>query len=302
MKTASKKRKDVFLVYSYDDLEKPSVIAQGTLRLPGSPVPSMLIFASWERFNKYLWDFSIKSGRSFRRSVIGPLDSALAMYWPIGKLKPNENYTIKTYYGLMAKEAIPTSKVIQITLGGPSVTTGEAVKVTANIKNTSKYEIKNVKAEMILPPDGLKLNFNENSFKNLATLKKEESKDTGWSIIPSKTKTGSMTIRVKVTGTIKDKEVIEIAEKVIEYKEVTYTLYDFSYINRLINRVNQNKENNNNKLNDVNRAISEKLDAVYSQENRNTDREAIDERIKDSQKIKEEIPKAVNSAIKNEKK
>lgn len=285
--------------YSYDDLSNPSVIAQGTLRIQDNPPPDKIIFTSWERFNKYLWDFTIKPGRSFRRSIIGPLDSALAMYWSTGKLKPNENYTIKTYYGLMAPEAIPTDNVFNITLGGPTITKGESIKVTADIKNICKYKIKNVQAEMILPA-GLKFNFNENKLKNLSNLKKKQTKNISWRIMPDKSKKGIMTIKIKVTGKIKNKDVSQIVERKIEYKTVIYTLFDFSKINKIIQEINDIQNVNNSKLDEINQLLTKQINAQYSKKESNEDRVNIKKRIKSSDNLKKQIPDAIKTATKKE--
>lgn len=190
--------------YSYDDLSKPTVIAQGSLKIEGSPDPDKIIFASWERFNKYLWDFTIKPGRSFRRSIIGPLDSALAMYWPIGKLEPNNNYILRTYYGLMSREVI----------------------------------------------------------------KPVESK---------------------------------IEQPKIVQKKKTYTIVDFSEINRILGEMNKIQGLNNSKLDEINKLLEKKRQAIYKKIQRETDRKGIKQRKETAEGLEEQVPAAVESAIKDEK-
>ncbi len=288
--------------YSYDDLGNPTVRAQGTVKIEGTPVPDKIIYASWERFNKYLWDFTIKEGRSFRRSIIGPLDSAVAIYWKPRKFNPNDTFTVKTYYGLYGA-TIYKGKVFNISLGGPLTTSGEPFLVTADIQNVSPYKAKNVIAEIMLPK-GLKLMNNETNKKRLGTLKSKEIKKTSWNILPDKTVTGIITYKVKVSGIVQGKLEIAIAERKVNYKgpkkEIIYTLYDFSEINKLIAEMNALLRKNNEKLDELNRLIQQK--GPYSQKQAIADRKKINQRVNNTKKVKKKLPNAVKTAIKKSKK
>ncbi len=283
--------------YSYDDLGEPSVRAQGTLKAKGITPPDRIIFSSWERFQKYLWDFTIKPGRSFRRSIIGPLDSALAMFWNPKEVEPNNTLKIITYYGLYGA-SIYKGKVFNISLGGPVTTTGEPFLVTADIQNVSPKDAKNTMAEIILP-QGLKLVVGENSKKNLATLRKSEIKKVAWNIIPDKTATGFITFKVKVTGKIENKLETAIAERKIEYKgkKVEVSLYDFSGLNKLLERINSNLDDNNTLLENINDALQSDT-KEYNDTDKETDRAEIKNRETEAKKIKDEIDNAAKSAYK----
>ncbi len=283
--------------YSYDDLGEPSVRAQGTLKAKDITPPDRIIFSSWERFQKYLWDFRIKPGRSFRRSVIGPLDSAIAMYWNPKKVAPNGTLKVKTYYGLYGA-SIYKGKVFNISLGGPVTTSGEPFLVTADVQNVSPRDAKNTTAEIILPA-GLKLVVGENKTKNLATLRKSEIKKVAWNIIPDKTVTGFITFKVKVTGTVDNKKETAVAERKIEYKgkKVEVTLYDFSALNKLLQQVNDNLGLNNELLVKINKLLELEQKKYEDADN---DIEAVKNRENKIEEIKKEINNAVKAALKKQ--
>ncbi len=283
--------------YSYDDLSEPTVRAQGTLRSEGITLPDRVIFASWERFQKYLWDFKVKSGRSFRRSIIGPLDSAIAMYWEPKDVNPNESFQVVTYYGLYGA-SIYKGRIFNISLGGPVVTTGEPFVVTADFQNISPYDAKNCIAEVILPP-GLKLAAGEIREKNLATLHKKEIKKTAWKLVPDKTVTGFITFKVKITGIVNNKKESAIAERKIEYKgeKIAGLYYDFYPINKLLEELNYTIEENNKLLEKLNKYLS-KNKKIYSSDEVMNDKNSLSDRESKIKKINQSVPDAVKSVYK----
>ncbi|MBN1899146.1 MAG: hypothetical protein JW827_10235 [Spirochaetes bacterium] len=293
--------------YSYDDLSEPTVRAQGTLRIEGSPLPEKIIYASWERFNKYLWDFPIKEGRSFRRSIIGPPDSAVAIFWEPKKYNPNDTYSLKTYYGLYGA-TLYKGRVFNVSLGGPVTTEGDPVLITADVQNITTDTAKDVNAEIILP-EGLVLEQGEKGTKSMASLKSREIKKTQWNITPDGTTTGIVVYKVKVTGTVKGKLETEIVERKLNIKgekkvtvtaTKTYSLYDFSELNKLIKEMNGLLNKNNDKVDELNTLIQKK--GPYSKDQAKQDRSGIQNRVESSKDVETRLPDATKSVIKEIKK
>ncbi|MDD5066716.1 MAG: hypothetical protein PHF84_06675 [bacterium] len=287
--------------YSYDDLAEPSVRAQGTLKVADSVMPDKVIYASWERFNKYLWDFETKPGRSFRRSVIGPADSAVAIFWNQRSLKPNENYIVRTYYGLYGASLFK-GKVFNISLGGPVQTAGEPVTVTADVQNISPFTAKGCTAEIILP-NGLKLGETEESKKSLEDIAINQIKKTFWSLVPTMEATGYVTFKVVVKGMVNGKEEKETVERRIEVKgekkKTAYTLFDLSELNRILKAINGNMDENNKKLDELNALIQSSEAPVYPRDQAKSDQGGIKTREKNVKDVKSQIPEAVKAAVKH---
>ena len=83
--------------FCYDDLTNPAIGAQGTIKIPDTVYPDKIIFSSWDRFKKNIFDFIIKPGKNFQRTGgIGKFDSAVAVLWNERELKPDEGLTVKT--------------------------------------------------------------------------------------------------------------------------------------------------------------------------------------------------------------
>jgi hypothetical protein len=293
--------------YSYDDLAQPTVRAQGTLIIPGFPVPDKIGFASWERFNKYLWDFQPKEGRTFRRAVVGPPDSAVAIYFEPKKFYPNDSFAVKTYYGLYGA-AIYKGKVFNISLSGPVTTKGEPFTITADVQNISPNRIDNVTAEILLPAQ-LKLKEMELQTKSLQSMQPKEIKKTSWNTIPIENYQGTVEFKVKITGTSEGNMVTEYAERKItilptEIKPpaapTAYILFDFTEINKLIKEMNELIQKNNEKLDQLNEMI--KFQKPYTKENALSDRNSIKQREEKVQNIEKKLPDAVKSAVKEIKK
>ena len=160
--------------YSYDDLVKPTIRAQGTLKIKNSPVPDKIILAGWHHFNDNLWNFRLKEGRSFKKSFLSPKDSAVGIFWEPKEVSPDDSITFKTYYGLYGT-TVSVSRLFNVSLGGAVATSGEPFLVNADLQNISSQPAKDVKAEIILPK-GLKLRGKKKSIKTIGSMKPKEIK------------------------------------------------------------------------------------------------------------------------------
>jgi len=83
---------------SFDDLNNPTVVSQGTLKGGDATEPDRVIFASWPDFYDTTWEYSITPGKPFGYS--GYPDSSVGLYWNEVNLDPQETVEYVTYYGL----------------------------------------------------------------------------------------------------------------------------------------------------------------------------------------------------------
>lgn len=289
--------------YSYDDLSEPTVRAQGSVIIPGEIKPDKIVFASWERFNKYLWDFEFKPGRNFRRSVVGPPDSAVAIYFNSRNFKPNDNFTFKTYYGLYGA-ALYKGKIFNVSLSGPVTAEDKPFLITADVQNISPYKSENTTAEIILP-QGLKILGDEPFKKELASLAPKEIKKSSWNVFADGSFSGVVTYKVKIQGNVNNKIETEITERTINIKPIqkpqtiTYTIYDFTEINKLINEINELLKENNQTLNEINKMLKTK--SQYPENDSSKHRNEIKERINKAREIETKLPETLNTVIKEKK-
>jgi hypothetical protein len=263
-----------FYWYAYDDLAEPTVRAQGTLKADGLTPPDMVIFASWDRFNKYLWDFQPVEGRSFRRAVIGPLDSATANYWNPTKIGPGQKTGYSMMYGLYGA-TILRSDIFNISLGGPATTKGEPVTINADIQKRPVIPAQNCSAEFILPM-GLSFADKDTGLKNLGTISSNNVIKVLWNIVPDGRARGEIEYKIIVKGTVEGKEYKTIATRKltvegdtppppppppVEKPKPQITMnqrysFNFDRINQVLVLVNDDLKKNNDILSKLNELLA----------------------------------------------
>ena len=203
--------------YSYDDLIDPTVSAQGTLKIGKFPMPDKLIFASFERFYDYLWDFTLEEGKNFRRGFLQPMDSAVAIYWEPKEVSQKASFTVKTYFGLHGS-SIKKGKGLTVALSGPVEVTDEKFAINADLQNVSSDDASDVIAVLVLPK-GLKFakkTSKKKSSKRIGSIDSKEMSRATWDVIPDGTVTGPVTYKVYVGGNIDEKATTTPAERKIK--------------------------------------------------------------------------------------
>ncbi len=286
--------------YSFDDIGEPSVRSQGTLIIPNTTPPDKVIFASWGRLNKYYWDFKVSPGRSFKRSFIGPQDSAVAIYWNPVELKPNESRKVVTYYGLYGG-TLYKGKIFNISVGAPLNIQDEPVIITAEVQNISPYKVKNVTCSLTLP-DGLALSGESKATTSLANMDVKEVKKTFWEIRATGSKKGELEFIVTVAGYVKGKKVEESVRRKINANPTReFVTYDFSKINALIDGLKQVIQNYNTTIDEINNLLKAEK-KVYPEETKERHVEIINEGDKKTEELGNGIDEAIKSIIKKSKK
>ncbi len=203
--------------YAYDSLLHPTIQAQGTLRKDKIIIPDKVIYANWSRFNENWWNIDIEEGRSFKRTIISPGDSAVAIYWDSKQFNPNDMISFKTYYGLYGADLV-RGKIFNVSLSGPAVVPLVSFLITSDIQNITSSQAEDVTAEIVLPK-GLTLSVGEKEKKIISNIASRDIKQIAWNILADAIDVDKMKYKVKVSGRIKNKHDVVIVERIIRNKE-----------------------------------------------------------------------------------
>ena len=137
--------------YSFDSLKRPLVRSMGTLKGKMVTSPDRLVFASWKKLDAKPWKYKVNDGSSFRRSLLGARDSAVALYYNTKQITPGYEMKVATLYGMFGT-ATYTGKVFNLVLGGSSQTTsGDPFNITLNMRNISKLDLTNCRIRLNIP-------------------------------------------------------------------------------------------------------------------------------------------------------
>jgi len=185
--------------YSYDDLVRPTVRAQGTLKIEDLIMPNRIIIAGWHIFKKYPWDFKVQRGRNFKKSFLSGKDSAVGIFWRPRLLHPDDTIVFKTYYGLYGA-TVRASKLFNIALGGAITTTGEPFLVNVDIQNISGQDVTDVEIKLLLPK-GLKFQYKKMNKKRIALMQSEDIQRASWNVVPDGSYIGTLSYKVQITAT-----------------------------------------------------------------------------------------------------
>lgn len=186
---------------AFDSLEKPSVIAQGSLKGEGITQPDQIIFTNWGKPASKPWDFPLEPGRDFTRLGEDELDSAVVMYWNPRKLGPGEQFEIILYYGLGGISFAPGNTFLGISAPAEvqySIGGDRSYSVILYLEHRGEAKAKNIKIKLALPK-GLETAKNQSEIK-LAELAPGITKQFVWEIKPNGAFQGNTAFEISVTG------------------------------------------------------------------------------------------------------
>ncbi|MGE5606919.1 MAG: hypothetical protein ACM3YE_14680 [Bacteroidota bacterium] len=186
---------------AFDSLEKPSVIAQGSLKGEGITQPDQIIFTNWGKPAVKPWDFSLEPGRDFIRLGEDELDSAVVMYWNPRKLGPGEQFEVILYYGLGGISFAPGNTFLGISAPAEvqySIGGARSYSVILYLEHRGEAKAKNIKVKLALPK-GLETAKNQSEIK-LEELAPGITKQFVWDITPNGAFQGNTAFEISVTG------------------------------------------------------------------------------------------------------
>lgn len=186
---------------AFDSLEKPSVIAQGSLKGEGITQPDRIIFTNWGKPAAKPWDFPLEPGRDFTRLGEDELDSAVVMYWNPRKLGPGEQFEVILYYGLGGISFAPGNTFLGISAPAEvqySIGEARSYSVILYLEHRGEAKAKNIKIKLALPK-GLETAKNQSEIR-LAELAPGITKQFVWEIKPNGAFQGNTAFEISVTG------------------------------------------------------------------------------------------------------
>lgn len=195
---------------TFDDLDSPTIIAQGTLKLTGMAVfpPDKLVLANWGSLVDHPWDFQVEEGRSFIREGEFEQDTALAMYWNDIDLNAGETREVHTLYGLggISLEAGELSLGITAPAEIYGIK-GTDFLMVAYVRNSGDFDSLNTQVQFQLPPGFTA----EERLKRVAigTLKSGETKQVPIRVTLNSPGIGENLLKVTVSSdTLKPNEIV----------------------------------------------------------------------------------------------
>lgn len=186
---------------AFDSLEKPSVIAQGSLKGEGITQPDQVIFTNWGKPATQPWDFPLEPGRDFTRLGEDELDSAVVMYWNPRKLGPGEQFEVILYYGLGGISFAPGNTFLGISAPAEvqySIGGARNYSVILYLEHRGEAKAKNIKVKLSLPK-GLETAKGQSEIK-LDELSPGITKQFVWEITPNGAFQGNTAFEISVTG------------------------------------------------------------------------------------------------------
>jgi len=190
--------------YSYDDLEKPMVRAMGTLRGPGVLPPDRIVFAAWRRLSRNPWRFLTERGESFRQSLFGGRDSAVALFYDSRPVEPSGSWTIATLYGMYGVQQYKGSIWSMVLGGSASADDRLPFGITADIQNIGPAVLSNCRFSVSIPSNFSLVQGVPGVATNLAVvlgrLDKNASRQMRWNLQAERGAKGTFDLYVTVAG------------------------------------------------------------------------------------------------------
>ena len=190
--------------YSYDDLKNPRVRAMGTLRGPGVIPPDRIVFAAWRRLSRNPWRFLTEQGESFRQSLFGSRDSAVALFYDSRPVEPAGSWTIATLYGMYGVQQFK-GNIWSMVLGGSS--SGDdrlPFGMTADIQNVGPSVLSNCRLSISMPSNFSIVQGVPGAATNQAIvfprLARNASQQVRWNLQAERGSKGSFEFFVTVSG------------------------------------------------------------------------------------------------------
>ncbi len=183
-----------------DNIKKPSAKIISIFDIYKTLLPYKITFANWDRLKNNLWNYKPDINNDFRKNIFTKPDSAVAMYWDLGKMNKDSEKIIKFYYGIY-EDKLYSNKFLTVSIGGKKITYGKPTFISMDIENSYKTNVSNIKINLI-KNQGIKV---KNSEKSITLLKKRERKTLFWEITPTKQVKGKIPFIFTISGKSIDK-------------------------------------------------------------------------------------------------
>ncbi len=183
---------------SFDSVDNPNVVAQGTLYGWDDIKPDKFVAAYWWNLRETVFDYTTSS-----RTIAS--DSAVAVYFNPSSIAPGQTKTFTTYYGIGDITGANSENGYAVALTGPTNVNiagndyyPNPVKLGGYIENYSNDTMQNVSAVIELP-SGLTFANNDIDTKLLNEILTSQKKDFWWNVnVEKQSTTQSFTYKVNI--------------------------------------------------------------------------------------------------------
>lgn len=186
---------------AFDNLSRPTVISQNTLKGGGATQPQKILFSDWGTIADEPWIPTLNQNSSFVRKGEDETDTAVALYWIADSpLEPGQEKQYATNYGLgYIKLNGPLG------ISAPKETSFEYERtqpftVMAYLQNTDKTQpLTNVILNLTLPEGLSRVSGNDVEMR-YPLINPGETIQASWLVKPNGKKGGGQSITVKVVS------------------------------------------------------------------------------------------------------
>lgn len=186
---------------AFDSLDKPSVIAQGTLRGGDVTPPDKLVFTNWGKAADNPWDIAVHPGTEFLRLGEEELDSSVVMYWQPRTVQPKEQMKVVIYYGLGGVTFAPGQTFLGISAPSELQYAGDNTRnysIVMYMEHRGEATARNVQVSLDLPA-GLEVVRGEPVI-NLDEMIPGVTHQFAWDIKPTGLYLGDASFQIRVNG------------------------------------------------------------------------------------------------------
>lgn len=144
---------------AFDSLEAPTVMAQGTVSVPGVPAPDRFMFSNWGKLSHAGWNPSCEPGLPLVREGDFEVDTAVALQWSPMPVSPGAPATFGTDYGLAGVEVESGDLSLGLSAPSdlpPSSLVSEPALVVGYVQNTSGFVSRDTRLSLV-SEDGLEI-------------------------------------------------------------------------------------------------------------------------------------------------
>ncbi len=164
------------LWYSFDKIENPKVKTMGILSdIGGVTMPSKIVFASWRKLDKAIWEYIPEVGASFAEGIFAGRDTGVRIYFKNTLLAPQQLTYFSTMFGLYG-DTIKSLENVSLSLSGPNIISSFPFAIVGTIENKEKFDIRNLKVELSGDP----VFSISNTITNVEILKQDDILSLSW--------------------------------------------------------------------------------------------------------------------------
>lgn len=298
--------------YCYDNAKKPKIQTVWSLFSPGLMSPDRIIFANWRKLSENAWKYSVDKGASFKRSLFGSPDSAVALYFETRRIRPSQSLNIGISYGIHGAKTIVGQKWGVTIDSEQEVLESRTFSISADIKNLSKIELENCVIKLIIPAQltlsGVKkADQAKYLIRKFKKIKPGERNRMTWIMLTKTGILGDFEYQININGSYKGIIYSASTKKkvsVVKFKKKTIvknvikkgpTDINLTRINKIVTELNLADKLTQNHMNALNRIIKQlmegKNDNLYSMQQFKHDWQQIEQYLKLFDKIDKRITK-----------